>query len=143
VRLGGWEAVLPQRIAQLRTVLGAGEEVSGAGELAAWHAAREFTWAPPGWALLKVATTAGQIPALEQRLVATQAHRRYAVGGNLAWVAWPGAVQDLHGMLSALDLSGLVLRGAVTAPRIGSQNGQVMAQRVQQTLDPAGKFLEL
>jgi glycolate oxidase FAD binding subunit len=143
VRLGGWEAVLPQRIAQLRTILGAGEEMSGPVEAEIWAAKREFTWAPADWALVKVPTTPGKLPALDERLAATAAIRCYVVGGNLAWIATPVAVHDLDSLLRSLDLSGLVLRGATPQPRIGVQNGREFVRRIKQALDPGGKFLEL
>ena len=143
VRLGGLATVLPQRIDRLRAMLGAGEVMDGFVENATWQAVREFSWAPEAWALIKVATTPGRITALEQVLVHTKALRRYAVGGNLAWIAWPGALTDLSNHLTELHLSGLVIRGAFDQPRIGVQTGQVFAQRIKQALDPDGKFLEL
>jgi glycolate oxidase FAD binding subunit len=143
VRVGGWEAVLPQRIAQLRTAIGAGMEVSGATEAAAWRAVREFTWAPADGMLVKVATSIAQIQALEQRLVTTGAMRRYAVGGNLGWIAWPGPIAALDQMLAALTLSGLVLRGETRKPWIGQPIDNVFVRRIKQALDPVGKFLDL
>lgn len=140
VRLGGWAAVLPQRLAQLRTLLGAGAEVSGAAEAAFWRAAREFAWTPPDLALVKVATTASQIAPLEQKVEIAGALRRYAVGGNLAWIAWPGALAELDQALAAARLSGLVLRGQSVVPWIGKQPNPIFIQRVKQTLDPLDKF---
>jgi len=141
VRLGGLEGVLPQRLAQLRAVLGAGESMAGFVESASWQAVREFGWVPEGWALVKVALTPGRIAALEQFLTTTKALRRYAVGGNLAWIAWPGAIIELNNQLHTLQLSGLVIRGTVEQPRIGLQAGGVFAQRIKQALDPDGRFL--
>ncbi|MDQ3248590.1 MAG: FAD-binding protein, partial [Chloroflexota bacterium] len=141
VRLGGLEGVLPQRLAQLRAVLGAGESMAGFVESASWQAVREFGWVPEGWALVKVALTPGRIATLEQFLMTSKALRRYAVGGNLAWIAWPGAIIELNNQLHTLQLSGLVIRGTVEQPRIGLQAGGVFAQRIKQALDPDGRFL--
>jgi glycolate oxidase FAD binding subunit len=141
IRLGGWDAILHQRLTQLRTLLGGGSEISGAREAASWAAASEFTWAPPDWALVKIATTPAQISPLDQLLVTTPALRRYTVGGHLSWVAWPGPLADLHTLLVGLQLGGLVIRGAMANPRIGVQPGQPFAQRLKQALDPAGKFV--
>ncbi len=143
VRLGGLEGVMPQRLAQLRSILGTGEVIEGFVEAASWQAAREFSWVPEGWALAKVALTAGRIAALEEKLATTKALRRYVVGGNLAWIAWPSAIGELDTLLTAENLSGLVIRGTTEQPRIGMQTGQVFAQRIKQALDPAGRFLEL
>ncbi len=143
VRIGGLESVQAQRVEQLRQILDAGEMMEGFIENATWQAAREFSWAPEQWALAKVATTPGRIRDLEQMLNTTKALRRYAVGGQLTWIAWPGEVADLHKHLTALNLSGLVIRGATDQVRIGMQTGQVFAQRIKQALDPVGKFLEL
>ncbi|HMN27437.1 MAG TPA: FAD-binding protein, partial [Caldilineaceae bacterium] len=52
VRLGGWEAVLPARLAQLGQLLAGGEEVSGPAEAAFWAGVREFAWAPAGSTLV-------------------------------------------------------------------------------------------
>jgi glycolate oxidase FAD binding subunit len=142
IRLGGWEAILGQRLTQLRTLLGGGNEISGVAEAASWATASEFTWAPADWALVKVATTPAQISMLEQQLLTTPALRRYAVGGHLTWLAWPGALTDLQTLLAGLQLGGLVIRGATANPRIGVQPGQAFARRIKQALDPMGKFLE-
>lgn len=143
LRLGGWEAILGQRVDQLRRLLGAGERLEGEAETTHWQGQRAFAWATPASALVKVATTAAHIPALEARLAATPAQRRYTVGGNLTWLAWPGALSELNLLLTQLNLAGLVIRGVTPQPRIGAQTGQAFAQRVKQALDPAGKFLEL
>lgn len=143
VRMGGLESVQAQRVGYLRQILGAGEMMEGFVENASWQAAREFSWAPDQWALAKVATTPGRIQGLEAILSTTKALRRYAVGGHLTWIAWPGEVADLHKHLIALNLSGLIIRGVTEQARIGVQTGQVFAQRIKQALDPAGKFLDL
>jgi len=143
VRLGGLEGVMPQRLAQLRSVLGAGDVMDGFVETASWQAGREFSWVPAGGALAKVALTPSRIVALEEKLATTKALRRYAVGGNLAWIAWPAAIAELDTLLTAENLSGLVIRGVTEQPRIGVQTGQVFAQRIKQALDPAGRFLAL
>jgi glycolate oxidase FAD binding subunit len=140
VRLGGWEALLPQRLEQIYQLLGIGIAVTGAEEAAAWHAVRECTWAPADHALVKVATTPAQLPALEAQLVTTPARRRYAVGGNLTWLSWPGALSDLDRRLAALNLSGLLLRGQHTTPYLGQPPDATLIGRVKQTLDPLGKL---
>lgn len=143
LRLGGWEAILQPRVDQLRALLGAGEPVVGEVEIAHWQEQRALAWAAPTNALVKIATNIAQIPALEAQLATTAAQRRYTVGGNLTWIAWPGAVRELHGLLTRLHLAGLVIRGATPQPCLGVQTGQAFAQRIKQALDPHGKFPEL
>lgn len=140
-RMGGWEAVLSERIGALRALLGAGDEVSGADEQRFWAAAREFSWAPPAMKLVKVATTGEQLLALDEALAAGATQRRYTVGGNLTWLAWSGPVSDLHAQLAGQGLAGLVLRGTKANPWIGRPFHNSLSQRIKQTLDPDGKFL--
>jgi glycolate oxidase FAD binding subunit len=140
VRLGGWEDALPARVARLCTLLGAGELVASNTEAALWHDLREFAWVPVGAALVKVPVTPAVIPALEQRLNGVDAPRRYIGGGNLAWVAWRGPLQDLSATLATLTLSGLVIRGSTPRPEIGGYSQSAFGLRVQQALDPNRLF---
>lgn len=143
LRLGGWTAILGQRLSQLRTHLGAGEQLDAENETHFWQDQGEFRWAPAEWALVKVATTTASLPALEAVLCTTPALRRYSVGGNLTWIAWPSALSDLDQKLTALKLAGLVIRGTTAQPRLGLHVGQEFACRIKRALDPDAKFLEL
>ncbi|MEZ4620315.1 MAG: FAD-binding protein [Caldilineaceae bacterium] len=143
IRLGGLSAVLPERIAHIQQRLQSGDQqnqvIDGAAETALWAAVGEASWAPANASLVKVALTPGKIPALEAQLAQTAAQRRYAVGGNLAWIAWPNDLPGLEGLdqqLQTLGLSGLVLVGEGTKPLIGQQNGQHFAQQIKSALDP-------
>lgn len=144
VRLGGAPALLRQRVDQLRLIIG---EAAAAGELlledadaAVWRDAREFTWAPRDAALVKVATTIGKIGQLEAALATQGAWRRYAVGGNLLWLAWSAPTPTLETWLNEQEVSGLVVRGKSRKPLLGVQHGQVFAQRIKQALDPQQRF---
>ena len=144
VRLGGLAAVLPQRFAQLRDYLGAGDEITGSAESALWSAIGEATWVPTDAHLIKVAITPGKIPAFEAKLQGTGAQRHYTVGGNLAWIAWPGSIADLHTQLVDLQLSGLALTNPngsrIDSPLLGFQSGQLFAQRIKSALDPTNRL---
>lgn len=140
VRLGGWEDALPGRVARLCALLGAGELVTPDAEAVLWHDLREFAWVPAGWALVKVPVTPAVIPALEGRLAGAGALRRYIGGGNLAWVAWAGPLEDLSALLATLSLSGLVIRGSSSRPEIGAYSLSAFGARVQSALDPNGQF---
>ncbi len=71
VRLAGLADALPARIERLRGVLVGGDAISGDQEAALWRDARELTWAPPGWTLVKAPVTPKKIAALESGLVRT------------------------------------------------------------------------
>jgi len=143
VRLGGWSTVLPQRIASLRAWLGRGTPVAADEDLALWRQARALAWLPAGTAVVKIPLTLTEVAPLEDALAGTGAHRRYAAGGNLAWIGWPGDLADLEARLHMLGLAGLVLVGQTTKPLIGVRTGENLAARIKRTLDPNNKFPEL
>lgn len=149
IRLGGMPSLAGQRIAQLRQVIGRdigcdvavnGTMLTDAADAAVWMTAREFDWVPPHAALVKVAVAVGQITQLEAALAPYAVVRRYAVGGNLLWLAWTTPLSTLDALLRQLGLSGLVLRGAHTTPLIGMARGQFFMQRIKQALDPHQRF---
>ncbi|MBX3015848.1 MAG: FAD-binding protein [Caldilineaceae bacterium] len=145
VRLGGLPDVLSQRLDQLHTMIGAGkavptERLMAEAEAAWWHANREFHWVPPATALVKVATTVDKIVALEAALSVTGVARRYSVGGNLLWLAWPSALSALEPLLTEQGVSGLVIRGECSQPFLGVRHGQAFTQRLKQALDPAHRL---
>lgn len=144
VRLGGAPALLRQRIDQLRGLIGeaarTGDLLIEGADAELWTAAREFTWAPPDGALVKVATTIRTLDKLEAALQDQGAVRRYAVGGNLLWLAWAGPLASLDSLLAQHGLGGLVVRGVADKPLIGHQQEQAFAQRIKQALDPQQRF---
>lgn len=109
-----------------------------------WRGAREFAWVPGGASLLKVPLTPARIPALEERLADRDVRRRYSVGGNVAWLAWPGdaSFDGLEAILRDLGLSALVVWGRSGPPLINVRP-HAFGERVRHALDPAKKFLEL
>jgi glycolate oxidase FAD binding subunit len=136
-RIGGPADVLAARLDRLRTLVGNGEAIMD--DMAVWADAREFAWVPAGSLLVKVATTAQTLPALDYTLQAATA--RYAVGGNLAWIAWPDAVEACHQMLTQLGHSGLVLRGESALALIGNPLQSTFLDRVRAALDPNHRFV--
>jgi glycolate oxidase FAD binding subunit len=140
VRLGGLQAALPARLERLQALLGQGEALTAEEDRALWSRIRALDWIQDGQTLVKVATAADQVAALDRTLAETGATRHYSVAGNLAWVAWPDAPHVLDSLLRDASLPGLVLAGAASRPLIGHQPGAVLLSRVKQTLDPAGRF---
>ncbi len=144
VRLGGSAKALPGRLRRLSELLGRGEVILGEEEAALWEKLREFNWLPVSHTLLKVPVTPARIPALEARLEQGRARRRYSVGGNLAWVGWPGEAGEIDAILRELDLSGLRVLGLPAPPWVGVRPpGRAFARRVKRALDSEGRFLEL
>ncbi len=140
VRIGGLADVLDERLRALQDLVGAGEMFIGETEKNLWRAATELTQFPDDAALVRVATTTETLPTLDSELAAAKAVRRYAVAGNLAWIAWPGNLDALDNLLHAQNLPGLVLRGAAETPLLGRRAQGAFLQRIQQALDPEGKF---
>ncbi|MDR7416996.1 MAG: FAD-binding protein [Armatimonadota bacterium] len=141
VRLGGREESLEARTRRLVAFLGGPVEVlRGEEERALWEGVREFSWVPAGHALVKVPVTPRRLAGLEERLARAGALRRYSVGGNCAWVAWPLDLALLHRTLVELGLAGLCVLGPPGRPVLGEWGGEAFARRVRQALDPQGKF---
>ncbi|MEZ4865308.1 MAG: FAD-binding protein [Caldilineaceae bacterium] len=140
VRLGGMENVLHQRIDQMRSVVGAGEVLTGAEEAALWQDVKEFAWRPADSTLVKIATTVGKLAELEAAVAPHSSQRRYAVGGDLLWLAWPGSLATLDELLCQQKSSGLVIQGETDRPLLGLRSGGAFAQRIKQALDPEGRL---
>ncbi len=143
LRIGGPADVLPQRLDRMREFLGREavgfRTLDGEEEAAYWRRQREMAWAPVGLPLLKVPLTPDRILALEARLPVA-AHRRYSVGGNVAWVVWPSSGETIDAELKALGLAGMQFHGASAEPLLGAATGAVFYQRVKTALDPMNRL---
>jgi glycolate oxidase FAD binding subunit len=144
-RVGGKPATLPQRIERLRSLLHSDhvQTLEGETESRAWDAGREFAWVPEGNSLVKVPLTPKHVELFEDQLSARSAERRYSAGANLAWIAWPGSLGELDGILKSLNLSGLAVLGPGGQPLVGTRRGNEFARRVKAALDPQGRFISL
>jgi glycolate oxidase FAD binding subunit len=139
-RIGGPADVLDARLDRLRTLVGNGESVMD--DKALWAEAREFTWVPGSSLLVKTATTPQTLPELDRALHAAKVARRYAVGGNLVWFAWPDSLLSCHQMLTELGIYALVLRGNAERALIGMSLSTNFLNRVRSALDPAHCFVD-
>jgi glycolate oxidase FAD binding subunit len=144
LRLAGLPESLPQRVARLRSLDGAWTQIAEQDEECIWRDFREFAWAPPEHALVKIPLVPGKIPALERALANLTAPvpRRYSVGGNVAWIAWPSELQGqrLEELLETLALGAVPLTGMWPRTLLGRNPGQGFAQRLIRVFDPQGKF---
>jgi glycolate oxidase FAD binding subunit len=139
-RIGGPADVLVARLDRLRSLVGNGEALLDDKPL--WAEAREFGWMDGDALLVKVATTPQTLPALDRALHAADAPRRYAVGGNLAWVAWPDSVDACSHLLTQLGVHGLILRGNSDRALIGTPLRSPFLNRVRTALDPSHRFVD-
>lgn len=145
VRLGGAPETLPSRVSRLEGALGyASERFEDDADAAYWRDASEFTWLASEHRLVRVGTTPRGVPGLNGALLRSGASARYSLGGNVAWIAWPGdrAIGDLDTNLKSLGLAGMVLTGAGGPVLIGHVGGGAFAERVRAALDPDARFLE-
>ncbi len=137
LRLGGLDEALPARLQRLQTFLGRdGELLQGQAENHYWRSLNHLRLGDG--ALVKVALTARQIPALEKAL--GTAPRRYLSAGNLLYLAWNDEPPALDVILRRQGLSGLVLKGATQRPQIGIDLQQGLSRQVTAALDPQAKF---
>ena len=148
IRLGGLAKALPGRLERLRGLAGGGEIVDAQVESAFWRDACEFAWAPRDALLVKVPLTPKRIPGLEAVLSGAgpqglASPRRYSVGGQVAWIAWPGTREALESVLAPLGLSGLVIFGPPGRARLGPRPAEAFERRVKAALDPTGRFAEV
>jgi glycolate oxidase FAD binding subunit len=155
IRLGGLAEALPDRRQRMAEFLqkDAAEDIrdittlNGEAEVAVWQQAREFSWVPEDWGLIKVPLTPARLLVLEERLDGWGAKRRYSVGGNVGWLAWSPEDDSTtffntpDSILTRLDLPGQVLFGPAGSLFVGLRSGEALLSRVKQALDPQGRFL--
>lgn len=140
LRLGGLRSALPGRLDRVRGLIGGGDVIDDDASL--WRNAREVTWRPEGWALIKVPLTPKRIAAFEAALP-QNIIRRYSSGGQAAWLAAPDQLSQIDRLLCDQGLSGLVMIGPIDQPRLGVRVGDSFARRVKGALDPAQRFVEV
>jgi glycolate oxidase FAD binding subunit len=141
LRLGGFAAAMPSRLDGVHRAAGApSDRLEGEADAAVWGAARQFTWMPPGAALVRVPLTAGRLAGLDTVLESAGARRRYAVGGNVAFIAWAESIDRLSATLEAVGFTGQVLRGPAGRGLIGAVRPSEFERRVRMVMDPDGRF---
>ena len=140
VRVGGLPGLLDSRIAGLKAIVDAGEQLDCEEERAYWHSRRELSWAAGAEWLLKVPLAPTQMAALHAGLPKNAQQVHYVAGGCLAWVAGRGTIEAIDALLLDLGLSALVLRGNTASPIIGRDSSNEFYARVRQVLDPNRLF---
>ena len=141
-RLAGLEKALPPRLERLSGLLSGCDVLRDSVEEALWQEARDLSWTPAEYVVVKAALTPGRIPALESALSSQPVLRRYSAGGQAAWLALEQSAAPLEPILSTQGLNGLVYFGPPGLRRLGQSAGQPFYQRVKSALDPARHFAE-
>jgi glycolate oxidase FAD binding subunit len=139
IRIGGLPEAIEIRLDNLRRFCAGGEVIMHDSDF--WQEAAELSWVPAGALAVKIPLTPKRIQSLEAALAPYAAERRYSVGGNVAWVAWPGSPQTLDALLLQRGLSGLAVLGTRPVnPLLGKQPDPIFLQRIRDALDPNGRF---
>ena len=77
---------------------------------------------------------------LDAVLEGAGARRRYAVGGNVAFIAWTEPIDRLSTTLETIGLTGQVLTGPAGRRLIGTVRPSEFERRVRMVMDPDGRF---
>jgi glycolate oxidase FAD binding subunit len=142
LRLAGMPEALAQRADHVCELLGGGDRREGEPEEGFWTEAREFSWVPATWTLVKVPLTPARI-SIAETLRGVSPIRRYSAAGNVGWLATPESPQALDTALRSAGLSGLTIFGPPGKARLGVRTGEAFERRVKSVLDPSGKFGEV
>lgn len=142
IRMSGLASALPGRVDALRAFLGGGAVLSGDAEAALWQESSEFSWMPEDCRLVKVPLTPGRIASFDAAVCSQSIPRRYAAGGQVAWVAWPGHTEGLATHLAAEGLAGQIVLGPPEGESVifGARDGGAFATRMKAAMDPTNRF---
>lgn len=151
LRIGGRSFALEARLNRTADLLDSDTgTLAGNADANHWRARGELHWAPPDASVLKLPLTPATASSLERVLTdldATHAARVYSAGVQQAFLAWPAErhadLPDVDRALTGSKLTALALRApAETAvkPILGYRSGGELLRRVEQALDPAGRF---
>ena len=146
LRVGGLHEALDRRLQRIKTFVDRPCEVlEGEDDQEIWREAREFAWVPDDATLVKVAMNPRQVVEWEKGLEKSSAGhvlRRYSVGGNVVWLAWPNenGSERLNRLLTSWGRPGVAVRGESWGILGPASKGDVFQDRLTSVFDPAGKF---
>ncbi len=147
IRLYGMASILPAKMERLRKLVEASQPVQPDAEESLWQLARDFTWAPAGWSLVKVPITPAKIPAweraLNQALGPKESARRYSGAGQVCWLSTPADAGQIEPLLKSQGLNGLVVLGQPGHVLLGDYAGRSFYRRVKSAMDPVQRFREV
>lgn len=139
LRVGGLREAIGGRLETIQEFLDKqGESLD---DEATWRETREFSWLPSEHSLIKIPLSPTKVGAIEKLLEPMNLAKRYSVGGNVLYVAWPNTEKEgLGKFLNGQGLSALAITGSWQNPLLGKQTGQAFTERILSVLDPQGKF---
>lgn len=146
VRIGGLSEATEARIERVQSILGSSSVtvLRDAEDAQVWSDAREFRWIPAAHSLIKIAISPAQVRDIEDFATRQSVPflRRYSVGGNVAWLAWPDAASrtELDALCAQLKRSALALTGTWDSPFRGAVLGGAFRERLLSVFDPAAKL---
>jgi len=135
IRIGGIASAIPNRLTRLQQVVSAFLILKDHEDDSFWQAASNFDWVPDSGLLLKLPITPKMIPELERQWKGNSIHRRYSVGGNVAWIATESNAEGLDRFAGAQAYLG--------QPNKISDHGKPgpFGQAIKRALDPELKFV--
>ncbi len=144
VGLSGHHGSLDSRIESLETTIGAQSvDIPEESNETQWPPSLSLERFPDTGLLLKIPIAPRTVAQLEDALEVHNSHRRYSIGGYVAWVHWTDEFETLESILQTLDLSAQVVSGGTPTRIIGTKNQQPFYDRLKAALDPQNKFPNL
>lgn len=146
VRVGGLSTATDNRVARVLSIAtgGTSSVLKGDDDERIWSDAREFRWVPSGHSLIKLPIAPSQVVEVEQlvKKVGVPIPRRYSVGGNVTWLAWPESLptSQLDELCKSLGRAGVALTGNFDSPFRARLPANAFEQRLFTVFDPAGKL---
>ena len=105
----------------------------------------EFAWVAAGHSIVKIPLIPSQIAPLEEQLLLLGPNvlRRYSVGGNVAWLAWPPEISfnALAQIGERLGRDPLVIRSHGEPPILRPPAENAFLSRIRSVFDPHRKVL--
>ena len=150
VRLAGHEAALGPRLEVMQEALGVRFDQPGkAGSSDRsdtsdssdyWQGTLSWKTTAPGSVRVRAALTPTDVTALDAKLEAAGASRRYSVACNAAFIEWPceKPLAELDTLLTSLHLGAIAL--STDSIWLGKRTGFGFLERVKAALDPQNKF---
>jgi len=133
LRLAGPEETLVVLAQEILTRF-PGEILSPIAADALWQSLREFRWTSPEDTVLKIALPPAEVPALTANVRVSDGRVHVSSGGNVAYVALPGAADP-----RILGVPALTLRGS-TPLWINPVTAPAIVAAVKSALDPFNRF---
>ena len=146
IRLGGLQEASEARAQRVQQFLADAEVtiLRGDEDARVWTQAREFQWVPEFHRLVKIPISPVQVEQVEEQLTSSgiDIPRRYSVGGNVVWLAWPeGAPEELlDHVCGRLERQAMPLTGAWSTDAVVGGCDNTFLNRLLTVFDPGSKL---